>query len=502
MRKDRLLAIMTGALAIGAWIPLFCTPILPFADMPNNAGLASLIIPTGFGHGVAAFHYKVQWQPLPYWSAYALMALFSSIGGILFSCKAITALLVVLLPLATMRLMVALGRNPRLGLWAFILSYEHNLYGGWVTYLLGMSLTLIAIAWMLEARTLKDALWVFPLSLLIGLTHIQAVWLLMAASVALTVCGRPFLRRVWLHGVASSGCLIVVTPWLLRQFAPEGGAPSAPLSSMVFEWITPSVKAASFFKFTLDNITTQGGARFAAFAFAVVLFGPLLISRLPHVQDEVEQRGASSVLLVVMLGLYVLLPMSFSGPIVHWYTYPRYATFVLIALLLIPRPRLDGRYALALIPGIVTAVGMDWAVARHFSDLAVRSAPFVQIIKAVKPNSTILPLQFDQSDPSLPPIEVYSQFGAYVAGQARGYEPNMFDTGSNPLVYRHERDLPNPGWSAPGAFSMEKHGRYFDYILVQGKSYDPVHPGVRTASGHTARLLVEAGRWRLYKVEK
>jgi hypothetical protein len=498
MRADPLLAALTGLLAIGAWLPLAFTPILPFADLPNNAGAASLILPSLFGHGVPAHHYQVNLQPLPYWSAYALMAVLAAMGGALFAAKAITALLVLLLPLATMRLLAALGRNPRMGLFAFILAYEHNLYGGWVTYLLGMSLALIALAWMLEAKTWRDALRVVPLTLVIGLTHIQAVWLLSAAAVALTVTGRPFLRRVWLHGLAWSGCLIVIAPWLLRLLS--GAASSGP-SRIGFEYPPTGEKLASFYKFTLANLDSPSGGTATSLAFVVLLLAPLMLSQLPRLQGSSANRGGGAVLLLVCLGLYAVLPMTVTGPIPHWYTYPRYATFVVLSLLLIPRPRLDGVYAWALAPGVIAALVMDYSVARQFAELATRSRPFLEIIAAIRPNASILPLQYDERD-NHPRWEVYSQMSAYAAGEKRGYEPNMFDNPTNPLLYRHAHDLPHPGWWNPDGFSMEKHGRFWDYILVQGKTHDPVRPGVRTSSGHHARQVAEAGRWRLYEVVK
>jgi hypothetical protein len=52
-----------------------------------------------------------------------------------------------------------------------------------------------------------------------------------------------------------------------------------------------------------------------------------------------------------------------------------------------------------------------------------------------------------------------------------------------------------------GSFSLHEHGRHYDYVLVQGKHRDPIKPG-RLATGETVTKVHEAGRWRLYRVER
>jgi len=44
---------------------------------------------------------------------------------------------------------------------------------------------------------------------------------------------------------------------------------------------------------------------------------------------------------------------------------------------------------------------------------------------------------------------------------------------------------------------MEKHGRYYDYIIVHPKKLDPLH---KQAADQGVELVREAGAWRLYEV--
>ncbi len=139
------------------------------------------------------------------------MAAASAVGGVLFAAKAFVAFLAVLLPLSVMRLLLALRRSPRLGLWAFALFWEHNLYSGWVTYLLGMALALIVLALLIDMETWRDALVAFAWTVVVALTHTQALALVALGGAGLSLLGRPRGRSIALPraghvGEGSSPC--------------------------------------------------------------------------------------------------------------------------------------------------------------------------------------------------------------------------------------------------------------------------------------------------------
>ena len=52
------------------------------------------------------------------------------------------------------------------------------------------------------------------------------------------------------------------------------------------------------------------------------------------------------------------------------------------------------------------------------------------------------------------------------------------------------------------SFTMEKYGQYYDYVVVQG--FDRGDPVAPFQAGPLPRphLLVEAGRWRLYEIQR
>jgi hypothetical protein len=49
---------------------------------------------------------------------------------------------------------------------------------------------------------------------------------------------------------------------------------------------------------------------------------------------------------------------------------------------------------------------------------------------------------------------------------------------------------------------MDAHGRYYDYVLVQGFDRgDPVAGAMTHDGTRRARLVIERARWRLYAIE-
>jgi hypothetical protein len=490
---DRALLVATVACAIVAVLPLFFTPIVPLPDLPDNIGAAALVFDTQFGHGLPAHHYKL--AVAPYWTTYLFMALTAKLFGALVAAKLVVAVTILALPLATMRLLLALGRDLRLGLWAFLLSWEHSLRCGWFSYSLSMSLALVAIAWLVEARTLKDAARVAALSAIVGFTHIMGAMFLGLSALAMALVRQRRLRRVLVHGVGVSGLATVLVPWLAARFGSSGGV-SQGLQSFSFEFHPTEQKVASLFDYTLNDFLRADDIGFAALGFMTLAFGPLLLSLLPARRRF--DRRVPAALFVVAGVLYFFLPMTTSGPVSHWYTYPRYASFMLLALLLVPAPTLRRRATLALLPGLAAFALMSVGVARQFHAFADRARPFLSIIDAVRPNSSYLPLETDTGDPALK-LNPYNQIHAYIAAVKGGYDPHLFDNPSMPLHYRADTRLPQTDWDGAQSFSLEAHGKFYDYVLVQNLANDPVAARL-TGTGVHARLAREAGQFRLYEI--
>lgn len=491
-REDPLLRWATGALCITALVPLWVTPMLPLVDMGSNIGAAGLLDDVAFGSGVVTDYYRVIWFPIPYWTMYAFISLMEQLGGALFAAKASVGLVVLLLPISVMRLLVSLERSPRLGLWAFLLAWDTNLYWGWTTFQLGMALALYLIANIAEIQSGRQALKLIPLGVLVALTHVHAVALSLSVGLAFGVAQRPILPAIGRSFIGLLGCFIGVAPWLLKRSGGEGAVGAG----LRVNYPPVAEKISSFFRYTLDNLPEMPGAVLTAAAFLMLVVGPVLFGLVQQKRTRVESDRRASLFLFVALGLYLALPFSVGGVIGHWWTYPRFATYALIGILLIPRPLLDGWRRWLLAPGILCAFALHVEVARQFSAYGEHVEPYLDIVADMKPQSTFMPLDLDNSYPGTRE-RTLGQLHGYAAALTSSYDPHLFNHPNSPLVFRNDRIPPYPNWFNLRTFSFEKHGRYYDYIIVHPKKRDPLYQQ-RDSLG--LDLVREAGAWRLYEV--
>jgi len=174
---------------------------------------------------------------------------------------------------------------------------------------------------------------------------------------------------------------------------------------------------------------------------------------------------------------------------------------ILLWLPLLPMPRLRGWPALALVPGILMALVMDGKAAQQFASFGDSTRPYLQIVEKVPPRAAVLAIVLDDDETDRDcKLWPYHQLYAYVTAVSRGYSPYLWGAGSMPLINRPGHSLPAPFWD--GVFSMNEHGRFYDYVMVQGTHRgDPVAVAGASADGRRPHLVVEADRWRLYQIK-
>ena len=497
-RNDRLLLAGFVVLSVSAWVPMFVTPILPLVDLGVNVGASGLIPQVLFGKGVVAEHYFVNFQLIPYWTVYLFMAFVSAVAGPFVSAKVTVGLALALLPLSVMRLMRAFGRDPRLGLWAFVLSWDRNLYWGWITFQLGMALCLWTLAKIFEARSLRAALRCLPLTLAIAITHVHAVVLTLVAGGLLTFVKRPLKKSFPIHALALSGCVLLIAPWLWSKFGsgPQGGHGSL---SMVMHPM--ETRLGNLYSYTLDVITDAHGGdppSILRIAFIVLLLGPALFLLVAPRPVSPAQRAAPAAFLFATAGLYLLVPFELSGPIVHWWTYPRFGTYVLFALLLLPRPRLDGLRALWLAPGLLSAFLLHRAVQTQFRAYSEFVSPYMQIVAALPPNQLMLPLDLEGYRFKQTHDGVIGQIHGYTAVAKSCFDPHLFDELNNPLRFVRSNMPPVVNWGDQASFDFNRVGKPYDYIIVYPTDMDPFTRRWKDQ----VELVKDAAPWRLYRVKR
>ena len=491
---------MFAVLACGALAPLFVTPLLPFPDLPSNVAGASLLIRTALHQPEATAFYRIDWLPFPYWTSYLLLGISSVLVGPFLAAKLLIAVVLLLLPLALLRLALALGRDPRLGLWGFLLAWDHNLFAGWQAYGLGMAIGIVVLAKIIEAGdNPRAAARVIPWAVILALTHAMAVLFVALAAALLVVAARPTRRRLRTFVIGLSGCAIVLGPWLLARALPSSATPGG-ATGWHFENATASEKVAGFFAFSLDNLRGAFGEVTAALAFGLSLLAPLAFvcdRRTELAPADDRQRLSGAMLALAALTLYAALPMAIYGPFNHWYTYPRYASYLLALLPFVPPiRRLAGGW---LVPVIGVALASNLATVCAFAEFGGRVRPFMQIGDAVPAGARLLPLEFVDQDAAIKPAPL-AHLHSYISAKGL-YDPHMFDTAATPIRYREGLGIPRISWLGPRGFTLDRYAPHYDYILVQGLAADPF-TATPAAGGYHVRLVREAGMWRLYEIIK
>jgi hypothetical protein len=495
-REDRVLLAGTLILAASALWPLWTTPILPLVDMGSNIGAAGLLDDAAFGKGVAAEYYEINLRIVPYWTVYLLIAVLAQLAGALLAAKIAVGMVVVLLPVAVMRLLLALGRSPRLGLWAFMLTWDNNLYWGWITFQYGMALALFIFAKLVEMRDVRDAAKIIPFAVIVALTHVHAVALLLTAGGLLSFGQRPFARSLLRHSVALCGCTLPLLPWIWSKLG--GAVTTRSTTAFSFDVHPLRHKVQHLFTYSLDNLPELGALATAA-AFVLLSMGCLLFFALEQRNVARHQLWAPVALLFASALLYFGLPFAIAGPVSHWYTYPRYATYLLVAALCLPRPALRRGASLAVAPGVAVAMFIHYGIAAQFRDYGDYVRPYLEIIASIPKGSRILPIDLDDYRFRGTREAVLGQLHGYAAAVTSSFDPHLFDEANNPLRFRPGKKLPHPNWWRQREFTMEAHGQYYDYVIIHPATLDPF--GRRKQWRDTVTLIKDAEPWRLYRVK-
>jgi len=496
-RRDRALRWGFLLLSATALSPLFVTPILPHADLHGDVSSAAMLYFTAFKVGSAADYYRVIWQPFPYWVAYLLMGAAHLVGGAFFAAKVTVGALALALPLSVLRLLLALGRDPKLALWSFAISWHFGLHAGRHAFLLGMALGLCLLARVVEARDDREALRLWPWALLLSLCHALALGFTGVAAAALALASKRPRARLRRAGVALAGSALVVVPWLGSRFLAASAGPGV---GFRFEFPSPRDRVSGLLRFTLDTLAGPDGEAIAALSFALLTLGSLALARLPEREGPDRHRWAGVALLAVALGLYGALPMSIYGPVDDWQVYLRFAPFVLASLLLIPRPSLAGTRATALLPGVLLAAASHLATCASYRSFGDRVRPFLAIVDEVPRGARVLPLEYTQDDRALPLASI-AHIHSYITAEKLTFDPHFFDNPNTPIRPREGLTIPLISWLSPAGFTFARYAPHYTHILVQGLDQDPLASSPQTPE-FRPRLLKEAGIWRLYAIER
>jgi hypothetical protein len=161
-------------------------------------------------------------RPLqPYWAMYAPALLLSSVISVEHAARVMAAAGMLGVPLAALRLVRSEGADPLAALLALPLAFSLNFWWGFVPFLDGLALALLALPFarrFADGRASPLALAAWSIGICLG--H-GTVWLLFAIWLAwLLQDARAPLRR-WLHAGLALAPALAFLAWYRAQLPPE-----------------------------------------------------------------------------------------------------------------------------------------------------------------------------------------------------------------------------------------------------------------------------------------
>jgi hypothetical protein len=206
-------------------------------------------------------------------------------------------------------------------------------------------------------------------------------------------------------------------------------------------------------------------------------------------------------LAVALLALLLpfVSPVSVRRPVDLWFIGDRFIAVGALLLLVLPRVELTGARRAWMLPVVLLAAFYPLRLARAFYAFGERLAGLERVAEQRIPKgaSCLTLIYTDGGDARLDPQALpLKNAHAYLHLWRGGYDPYAMSNGF-PMKTRPGRALPAPPWRMPGAFSLDEHGRRYDFIVTYGERRD--HLIVGAADPSQAPLIAVDGEWRVYR---
>ena len=388
LARDPVLLGLTVVLSIAVLAPLFVTRFLPLTDLSYHAR-AGVAGQANLGGGST--------RQSPLHVPAAAVAVLDDVHsadrlrlarGPLYATHIVVGLAVLLVPLGMMRLMIAVGRSPRLGLWAFALAWDFSVSMGFIAYTLGVGLSFFFMARVLEGlrggrwTTRREVLKTGALAVVLPLTHAQATATAGLLLGLLALAELPDKRHFrWLMGWAVLP-VAALLPWVLTT--PSGGrGPVPPVADMLY-WAPAGERIARFVHYSLGFVQGPVASEIQGMTILTLLLLPLVFASMRGGSRRVNRRAW--VLYAGAWLMYLTLPASLFWPFHQILIYERYTTFVMLFALLLPGVSFVGirRACLALVwqwlwplpawlPGSSTSTTSTRLRSRRYSTRSLRA---------------------------------------------------------------------------------------------------------------------------------
>ncbi|HZZ82972.1 MAG TPA: hypothetical protein VFE30_00385 [Anaeromyxobacteraceae bacterium] len=494
--------------------PFFAGRFLPLLDLPQHLALARVV--AWPGDPALARYYQVLPRITPYWGYYAAMALLQRALPLELANRLLLAAGAVAVPLAAASFLRAVGRDPRLAVFAVPLAFNTNLFFGFTTYVLSIPAFLWALG--LAARHLRGEAKGRALAVaaaLVFLCHAQTYLLLGLCSLVLFAVHWRGLAWAARRAIAFTPSLLLCGVWGYDSFLrPHAAGVSGHTSEwrnygsaagLGASWERPADLLRLAPERLLGAFNDRSDLALGAALFAVLAVVSAL-SRWP--ERKVGRDGAAlrhgaalsaflcahegELLCLVALAAYALTPFQIAG---QWYLSPRY---LVLAALLAPafvQTPLEGSRRLLLLPAAAVALAACLNTFLHVRAFQREAGPLAEVLEAAPAGGRLLYLPFDTGARGAFRLWPFLHAGCYYQA-LRGGDVGFSFAGlpSIPVVYRPGMQAPHPYEWRPGDFDWARMGPSYDLFLARG----PLQGGARAIPAH-ADQVVAAGLWTLWR---
>lgn len=488
------------ALTICALVPVWGQRMLPQLDTPNHLALV---------RGWHNFHdpsyhisdyYTLRVRPVPYFLFYLTIHLLLYVCNIEVANKIFLSAYLILFPLSILALAKALKRSPWLALAAFPLAFNQNWIYGFSSYLMGatfMFFSLAAIIAWLDGGP-SWLLWALGVSCIMAyFGHVMPWFCFGCCAIALLlVHWRSWRRGLWASLAMLPSVCFAIAAYVEEKHDHSYFKNGEGLAALAGTWhdVPTLIK-----KFPLRVMELfPGNADRDVLIVLTVTVLALALWKGVHRRDETpEQHAHVKTLLIVLAGLYCLLPYQITKPMAWWYVSPRVPSMMAPIIALMPVVPLGGWRRLAMVPVIVCGVVLPLTLSVLYKDFSRRNAPFMRLVEETPRGSKVLvvvrgmmrgPGSEELSGDPVTSGPVYWHFSSWPMALHGGYDPYIFNQGI-PIVPKVK--LQAPPWANTDTFEL-RQAPDFDYYIVREPNDDMDREPSLT-------VKERIGDWVLYK---
>ena len=494
------LPIVWITLTVIALIPVWQQRMLPMLDTPNHLALV---------RGWHSFHdpsyhiadyYNLRIRPVPYFLFYLSIDLLMYVFSIEVANKIFLSAYLILFPISILCLARALKRSPWLALAAFPLAFNQNWIYGFSSYLMGTTFMFFSLAALIRwldggPRAHLAALSICTILSYFG--HVMPWFCFGCCAIALLL----LYWRHWHRGLWAAAAMLPSVGFAVAAYLEEKNARSYfkggdGLSALAGTWHDCPQLMKAFPGRIMELF--PGNADRNVLIVMTLTFVALAIWKGIHAPDETrEERARIRIVLLVLFGLYLLLPYNIVKPMSWWYVNPRIPSMMAPLLVLLPVVRLDGWRRALMTPIIVCAFIIPLTLAKLYRDFNNRNMPFMHLVGELPRGQKVLvvvrgmmrgPGSEEKSGDPATSAPVDWHFSSWPMALTGGYGPYVFDQGI-PIVPKSK--LRAPGWANTDTFEL-RQAPDFDYYIVRA-------PTEELERAPSLRVVDRIGEWVLFK---